>query len=263
MTKALLPACWLVSVVFTCIASNIIKDSNLKNAIADARERMASGVFTETDMTVLSIAHGESEEYKVLFEGIRDSVQLKKANELIVKQKKELQTLRELADAVESLKMSYENNLNAHREALAAANQLINAYKAKDAIVAETMVEKPANYSSAVPQGNPTYLPPVTKVETAEPASPHWQMPMRNQALAIIKKNAENEWGTNFSMVESEIKGQVEAYEKLVQYQKQSWKPLMRTLLNDAAKEWNENYRMMVREIERQIDAKDRLDRAR
>lgn len=263
MRKMVLPACWFVSVVFAGIATSVMKDTKLKNAVADAKERMASGVFTETDITILSIAHGDCEEYKVLFEGIRDSLQLKKANEIIAKQKKELLALRALTDDVESLRMSYKNSLNAHRESLAAANRLIEAYKAKDAAIAENVVAKAANYSSAVPTYKPTQTPAITKTRQKPTPAPNWRMPTRNQALAIVKKEASEEWGTNFQMVEHVINGQMEAYDKLVQYQKQNWKPLMRTLINDAAKDWDRNYLMMLHVIESQIEAKERLDGTR
>lgn len=90
--------------------------------------------------------------------------------------------------------------------------------------------------------------------------APLWQLPARAKALDAVTKRAKAEWGNNFSMVNHEIERQMEGYDKVAEYHKQAWKPLMRTLLNEAGEKWPNSFAMMVYEIERQIEAKDKLD---
>jgi hypothetical protein len=263
MKKILIPVFWAITIVITSFVSNLMQKNARGKVISDVKGFLEKGNFSEADMVLLYAKHGNGPEQQMLFEGLRDTQALKKAKEQIAKQKRELELTRKVAESVEELKASYENSLAAHEKAKEASRKLIEAYKAKEAAMAESVVEKPANYNTAVPQSPPAYLPPIVKATDAEPAVPNWQMPTRNQALAIARKNAEAKWPNNYSMMEYELNNQMEAFDKLAQYQKQSWKPLMKTMINSAAKKWPQNYNMMVYEIENQIDAKERLDAAR
>lgn len=260
MKKIILAVLWIVSIVAACIVTGVIQKRGMMAAIADAKSRAAQSSFGDADMAILFACHGNGEEQKVLFEALRDSAELKKAKDLIDQQKRDLKIANEKLETSENLKAQYDNSLALYKKANEAATELINAYKARDEAKANTPVQTPANYSSAVPQGPPSYIPPITKAVEVETPAPNWQMPNRNQAMAVARKVATEKWKDNYSMLEYEIERQMEGYDKLAQYYKQNWKPLMRNLLNSSAQKWPDNYSMMVYEIERQIDAKERLD---
>lgn len=262
MKKYFLPALWIVTIGASCFATSFIQKKARLAAIADAKNRIANGNFTESDLIILYVDHGKGEEQITLFEAMRDQDELRKMRLNNKKQLEVIGSMKTLIGTQNDLIAGYQVSVQAAENAYQAAKKSAELYKEELDEKSQVEMVSPPNYSTAVPRGA-SYSPPITKANEIETTLPNWQMPTRNQALAIIKKNADAEWGTDFRMVEHEIENQTKAYDKLVHYQKQNWKPLMRTLLNKAAKQWGEDYRMMVYEIEKQIDAKDRLDAAR
>ena len=71
----------------------------------------------------------------------------------------------------------------------------------------------------------------------------------RDEIIAILKTNAEKEWGTNYEMVRYELDNQIASYDWVVQ---QNQYP---TLMANAKNEWGHNYEMVKYEYENQSDA--------
>jgi septation ring formation regulator EzrA len=213
-------------------------------------------------MTILLIEHGKGEEQRVLFEGIRATCELGKAKQQLADKEDRITKMLEALAASVTATNSAKKMADSYKEAYQTLDAAIKKHTSAT-VQNPSLVESPPNYSSAVPQTTPSYIPSITKAEEVEAHLPNWQMPTRNQALVSVRKNASAKYGTDFNMVEYELEKQMKAFDKLTQYQKQNWKPLMRTLLNSAASKWPNDYSMMVYEIEKQIDAKDRLDGGR
>ncbi len=71
----------------------------------------------------------------------------------------------------------------------------------------------------------------------------------RDEIIAILKTNAEKEWGTNYQMVKYEYENQAQAYEWVSQ---QTAYP---NIMSSAKKEWGTNYQMVKYEYENQVEA--------
>lgn len=263
MKRIILPALWIVSIVAACFATSLILKKARLEAIADAKSRIARGSISDADLTILYVDHGKGEEQVTLFEAMRDQARMRQLEKDYAQQSKVMDSAKTLIGTQADLIAGHEAAAQASAASYEAMKKSAELYKQAYEEKADVVIPSPSNYNTAGPAVMPANSASLTKAQVVEPNLPNWQLPSRNQAMAIIRKNAETEWGTNFNMVEHELENQTEAYEKLVQYHKQSWKPLMRTLLNKAAKEWGEDYRMMVHEIERQIEAKDRLEGGR
>ena len=89
----------------------------------------------------------------------------------------------------------------------------------------------------------PITSPPIKDVPTTIPVNG------RDEIIAILKTNAEKEWGTNYQMVKYELDNQTEAYDWVV---RQAQYP---NIMVNAKKEWGYNYQMVKYEYENQAQA--------
>ncbi|MBU1143668.1 MAG: hypothetical protein KKH92_08505 [Firmicutes bacterium] len=71
----------------------------------------------------------------------------------------------------------------------------------------------------------------------------------REVVLEILKQNALDQWGDDFSMVKWELDGQTEAYDWIV---KQTEYP---SIMDNAKREWGDDYKMVKWEYEKQVEA--------
>ena len=89
--------------------------------------------------------------------------------------------------------------------------------------------------------------PPPTQVE--EPIIDPAPQTTRESALVILKENAKQEWGEDYSMVQYEYEGQVEAYDWVMA------KTEYPDIMNKAKQEWGNDYKMVKYEYEGQVEA--------
>lgn len=160
-----------------------------------------------------------------------------------------LQRVRELADQLK-----------------AAGDTAIEAYKNEVALLkASNEVRKTIN-AQLLSSPAPTISQQATTVATApvyratDPAeNPIWKSYSGTRILQEIKASANNQWGTDYRMVEFEVKRQKEAYEQFLDYNK-SYNKVTKTIVANAVQQWGNDYRMTVYEIKRQLEAKQRID---
>lgn len=99
-------------------------------------------------------------------------------------------------------------------------------------------------------------VPSVAKTEII----PSFTLPPAAKAAAFIKSQANQKWGTDYSMVQYEIDKQTKAFAALSEYYKQRWKPIIREIIDSSAQKWGTDYGMVVYEIEKQMKAKQIID---
>lgn len=110
--------------------------------------------------------------------------------------------------------------------------------------------------SSALPTSSGA---PYTPQQVKEADLPYWRPPLRRTVDANIRTAAQNEWGDNYAMIEHEIKRQTEAYDKLLQYNK-DYRPVTKQIIARAVEKNGDKWSLVVYEIERQIEALQRLN---
>jgi len=91
------------------------------------------------------------------------------------------------------------------------------------------------------------------------PSIPSWIPPSQSASVKIIKDRALAEWKDNYSMVNHSIQRDTEAFQKLLQYNKNP-NSVVKTQIAKAAQEWPNSYSMMLYSVERQLEAKQKLD---
>lgn len=185
--------------------------------------------------------------------------ELRKANEeswkLRIQLDDALGKLRQLADAAKNLDEAREKQI----DALAAQNKALKNH----AVTEETSSPQRAvamPYAFATPAAIPGESAPASVYPSTAPAeSPFWRSYAGTQILQEIKASANKQWGTNYRMVEFEVKRQKEAYEQFLNYNN-SHNKVTKTIVANAVQQWGNDYRMTVYEIKRQLEAKHRID---
>lgn len=107
----------------------------------------------------------------------------------------------------------------------------------------------------------PSRIGTVTRntVDEAERPLPWWRPPLKRTVDANIRASAIEKWKDNYSMVEYEIKQQSEAYEKLLEWNK-DYRPAIKQIIAKSVEKWGEKWSMVVYEIEQQTEALGRLN---
>lgn len=110
------------------------------------------------------------------------------------------------------------------------------------------------SYQGAVPAPHP-----VQSLQTTQ-ENPFWKTYQSVAILRQIRADADKRWGTNYEMVEYQMKGQKEAYEKLMEYRK-NYDRVTKGVVAEAEQRWGTNYEMVVYQIKEQLEAKSRIDK--
>ena len=95
-------------------------------------------------------------------------------------------------------------------------------------------------------------LPPTTKpipAPTTKPIPAPTTNTNRDRTIEIFKKEASVKWGSDYQMVNYEIKNQTEAYDWVIKYAKYS------DILEKAKQKWGNDYVMVKYEYENQSEA--------
>jgi len=113
---------------------------------------------------------------------------------------------------------------------------------------AKEAVEKLRASHEASPSAQPIFV-------EAEPEA--WIPPMQHVAESNAKAKAMKEYPNDYSMVEHEVKEQMEALTQLINLSRY---PENRELLASAHKKWKDDFHMMLYEFKRQATAKANLE---
>jgi hypothetical protein len=90
-------------------------------------------------------------------------------------------------------------------------------------------------------------------VQSAESKTIAELFPTRSEAEAIARANAEEDWGTDYSMVKYSYDNQMEAYDWLVQQTEH------KDIMQDAIDDWGDDYEMVQYTYNNQVDAYNSL----
>jgi hypothetical protein len=140
---------------------------------------------------------------------------------------------------------------------MAAENQTLRE-RLEDALAANARL---ASKAVQPPAPAVNRLPADSQAVTPSAASdlPWWKPELRTKVDALIRSEAEAKWGQNYSMIEYEINLQIEAYDKILNYNK-TWKHGEKQIIARAVAKWAPKWNMVVYEIERQTEALGRLN---
>lgn len=139
-------------------------------------------------------------------------------------------------------------------EAISKLEGLMEKVKESARLQAQVDAVRPTPAAPVTPRP----VAPVVVKQASEPELPWWKPRLRSKVDAAIRADAQNHWKKDFTMVEYQIRTETEAYDKLLDYNK-DWRPETHGIIARAIKEYGSDWSLVVYEVEKQIAAKARL----
>jgi hypothetical protein len=150
-----------------------------------------------------------------------------------------------ISSSNDKLESGVQDNGNFENEFRACERQRDDISKQKDLCLKSKETVTEVNKEVVEEKQELTIQPQSTESETKE----NNIFISREEALAIVKENAEQKWDTDYSMVKYEIDKQMQAYDWLVKQTDNL------DIMRKAEQKWDTDYSMIKYEYEKQLEA--------